>query len=166
MNWKEMVGSVAPLLGTALGGPLGGMAGKFLADALGVQPDALEDTILGANPETLLLIKNSEHDFKAKMKELGISEEKLHMEDRSSARLMAINTTLLPQAIISGIFISGFILILYTVFTGEIDLDGTMKDAALLLLGILSAGITQIMNFFFGSSSGSKEKTNLLGKPL
>ena len=39
MNWndlaKTVIGLGAPLIGTALGGPLGGMAGKLLADALG-----------------------------------------------------------------------------------------------------------------------------------
>ena len=39
MNWndlaKTVIGLGAPLLGTALGGPLGGAAGKLLADALG-----------------------------------------------------------------------------------------------------------------------------------
>jgi hypothetical protein len=36
---------------------------------------------------------------------------------------------------------------------------------ATVLLGILAAGITQILNFFYGSSSGSKEKTAILGRP-
>jgi len=70
----------------------------------------------------------------------------------------------IPQMWLSILFISGFIGILYVVFIGEIDLDGTMKDAAVMLLGILSAGVTQIMNFWFGSSSGSKEKTALIGQ--
>ena len=39
MNWNDLAKSViglgAPMLGTALGGPLGGAAGKLLADALG-----------------------------------------------------------------------------------------------------------------------------------
>ena len=37
MNWKEIVGTVAPLLGGTLGGPFGAMAGKFIADSEGVQ---------------------------------------------------------------------------------------------------------------------------------
>lgn len=71
-----------------------------------------------------------------------------------------------PQFWLSLLFIAGFLGILYVVFMGDIDLEGTMKDAAVMLLGILSAGITQIMNFWFGSSSGSKEKTDLIGSGL
>ena len=164
MDWKKLVGSVAPLLGTALGGPMGGMAGKFLADKLGVPEDELQDLVETQDPEILLQIKNLDNDFNVKMRELGIAEEKLHEESTADARLLAIQTSLLPQAIIASIFIIGFIVVLYAVFSGEIELAGNELQMANVLIGILSAGIMQIMNFFFGSSSGSKQKTNLLGK--
>ena len=52
MDWKDVaakvVGLGAPMLGTALGGPLGGMAGKVLADAFGAAaatPDAVHTAI-------------------------------------------------------------------------------------------------------------------------
>ena len=164
MNWKELVGSVAPVLGTALGGPFGGIAGKFIADKLGVSDADLPELISNGSPETLMQIKNLEHEFKARMKELDISEEQLHVQDRASARDLAKSTTLLPQAIIATVFIVGFISILYTVFTETMEFSTDQAMLANVLLGILSAGVMQIMNFFFGSSSGSKEKTNLLGK--
>ena len=41
---KNIVGAVAPTLGTALGGPMGGMAANMIADVLGVPntPKAIE----------------------------------------------------------------------------------------------------------------------------
>ena len=63
----------------------------------------------------------------------------------------------------TALFIIGFIVILYLIFSGEVNIEVGMKDTAIYVLGILSAGIAQIMNFWFGSSSGSKEKTNLMG---
>lgn len=164
MDWKGLVGSVAPVLGTALGGPFGGMAGKFIADALGCEPDELPEQIKNASPETMVEIKNLEAEFKTKMKELDLQEEQLHADDRDSARNMAVKTSLKPQAVIAGIFISGFIVVLYAVFSGEVTLTAQQAQMANILIGILSAGIMQIMNFFFGSSSGSKEKTNLINK--
>lgn len=162
-DWKKMVGSVAPVLGTALGGPFGGMAGKFIADALGTTTDELPEIIAGATPEQMMTIKNADIEFKQKMRELDISEEQLHHEDRDSARKMAIGTSLIPQAVIATVFILGFIVVLYAVFSGEVTLTAQQAQMANILIGILSAGIMQIMNFFFGSSSGSKEKTNLMG---
>lgn len=51
MNWndiaKQVIALGAPIIGTALGGPLGGAAGAILADALGVEatPDAVGKAI-------------------------------------------------------------------------------------------------------------------------
>ena len=36
---KGILGAVAPTIGTALGGPMGGMAAKMVAEALGVDND-------------------------------------------------------------------------------------------------------------------------------
>jgi hypothetical protein len=36
MDWKSIVSTVAPWIGTALGGPLGGMAVEAAAKALGI----------------------------------------------------------------------------------------------------------------------------------
>lgn len=58
MDWsdlaKQVVGLGAPLLGAALGGPLGGAAGKILADALGATeptPAAVSDALARAQGE-------------------------------------------------------------------------------------------------------------------
>ena len=61
MDWKALVKTVAPVLGTALGGPLGGAATKFLTGKLlgdeNASEQELADFIGGASPEQLLQIK-------------------------------------------------------------------------------------------------------------
>lgn len=161
-DWKAMVGNVAPVLGTALGGPFGGMAGKFIADALGTTLQELPDVILNATPDQMMKIKNADQEFKMRMRELDISEEQLNQKDRDSARELAKSTALTPQVIISSIFIIGFVIVLYSVFSGKASLTDMQQQMANILIGILSAGIVQVMNFWFGSSAGSKEKTNLM----
>lgn len=59
MDWsdltKQVIGLGAPILGNALGGPLGGAAGKILADALGATdptPTAVSDAIAKAQDPT------------------------------------------------------------------------------------------------------------------
>lgn len=164
MNWKKLVGKVAPMLGTALGGPFGGMAGKFLADKLGVKEEELPNYVESASPEVMLQIKQLENDFRVHMRELGLREEELHAEDRANARDMAKHTSLKPQVVIASVFIIGFITVLYIVFAGKADLSPESTQMANILLGILSAGIMQIMNFFFGSSAGSKVKDAIQAK--
>ena len=160
--WESILKTVAPVIGTAIGGPFGGMAAKALVSGLGGDENTTEDEmkkmVENASPETLLKLKEVETNFKTKMKELGIKEKDLAAKDRADARAMGIQTTLLPQMIISVIFISAFALILYTAFTGLGEMEETQKTIVNILLGILSAGVVQVMNFWFGSSSGSKEK--------
>jgi hypothetical protein len=65
------LGAVAPTLATALGGPLGGMAMKMVADKLGLpdaSPEALDAAVASATPEQLAEIKKVEADFKVQMK--------------------------------------------------------------------------------------------------
>ncbi len=53
---KGILGAVAPTIGTALGGPMGGMAAKMVAEALGVDndPKKIEKAIQAATPEQLV----------------------------------------------------------------------------------------------------------------
>lgn len=162
-DWKALVGSVAPTIATALGGPFAGMATKELASRLLGKDNATEEelqtALASATPETLAEVKRIDAEFKTKMKELGVDLERVHAGDRASARDLAKSTTLLPQAVLAGVFVLGFVVVMYAVFTGSVTLEGSTQQAAFILLGILSAGMTQILNFFFGSSAGSKEKT-------
>ena len=164
MDWKKLVGSVAPILGGTLGGPFGAMAGKFIADKLGVDESDLPDVIGSANPDTMLQIKNLDNEFKVKMKELGISEEQLHAGDRDSARDLAIKTSIYPQVTQSVLYDVAFIMVCYYLFSAEVTYTEAQLALISYVMGILSAGLVQVNNFWFGSSSGSKEKTNLMGK--
>ena len=57
LDWKDVAGKViglgAPMLGQALGGPLGGAAGKILAEALGSTPSpaAVNDALAKSEAE-------------------------------------------------------------------------------------------------------------------
>jgi hypothetical protein len=71
---KGIVGAVAPNLGAALGGPIGGAAMTMLSQALGCENNerALQRAIQSATPEQLAEIKKAELDFEARMKELDV----------------------------------------------------------------------------------------------
>jgi hypothetical protein len=73
MNWKGVAGKIgkfAPLLGTVLGGPVGGGVGTLVAAALGVDdsPDAV-DAALNADPQAAAKLRELEernrHDLEA-----------------------------------------------------------------------------------------------------
>lgn len=168
--WQDLVKKVAPVLGTALGGPFGGMATKWLAGKLlgdeNAPQEAVEEAITNASPETMLQVKKLENEFKVLMKELGIKEEQLHQQDRADARDMAKATSIVPQIVLSVVYDVAFIIVLYFVFTVEHTWSEVQTNIIMFVLGILSSALLQVNNFWFGSSSGSKEKTAQLGKAV
>lgn len=154
-DWKKIVGSVAPTIATALGGPLAGVATKFLAENLlgdsGKGVEDIEKYISGATPEQLVQMKQIEAQFKIEMKKADIDVQKLAVDDRKSAReLFKINVW--PQIILSSVFIVGYFGILWLLFGGTIVLDTSIRDMAGILLGVLTSGIPMILRFWFGGS--------------
>ena len=75
-NWKGLVGTVAPTLATALGGPFAGMAVKAISSAvLGNEGGSEGDIALaltGASPDTMLALKEADNSFALRMKELDV----------------------------------------------------------------------------------------------
>src|SRR5579863_10273986 len=91
---KSVLGTVAPSIASALGGPLAGMAvgslsKALLGDASAGQnaPDKIMDAVLTANnPDVLLKLHQAENEFQLAMQEHGVDLEKLAQADRDSAR--------------------------------------------------------------------------------
>jgi len=162
MDWKKTLATVAPAIATALGGPLAGVAVQMASKAIGLSDGAtegeLEAAVLSGNPDVLVRLREVNTQFEKDMKALDIDLERIHAGDRDSARKMAASTNIRPQVILATIYVGGFVAILFVLFSGEIEIPNSMRDPAMLVLGALIAGNEQIRNFFFGSSSGSKEK--------
>jgi hypothetical protein len=86
-----LIGSVAPTIATALGGPLAGMATSAISKAVLGKATGTQDEIVAVleksnNPDILLKLKEAELAFATKMKELDIDVAKIDAEDRASAR--------------------------------------------------------------------------------
>lgn len=162
MGWKDTLGVIAPTIATALGGPLAGAATKFLAGHLlgdeNASSEDVESAILGASPEQLVKIKELDNAFKLEMKSLDIDVAKLSVDNTKSAREMA-KINMWPQIVLSALFVIGYFSILISLGFGFFTLDSAAKDTLILLLGIMTREMPTIMQFWFGSSFGSKSKT-------
>ena len=161
VDWKKIVGTVAPGIATALGGPLAGLAVKALGGALGLGEGASEDAVAaavtGANPDQLLAIKQADQAFKVKMRELGVDLTKIEAADRASARELA-KANMWPQIVLSTVYTVGYFMMMYLFMTGNVEVATNLKAEFNIVLGVMTAAQTMIMQFWFGSSSGSKEK--------
>jgi hypothetical protein len=159
-----LIGSVAPSIATALGGPLAGMATKALSLALlgneSGSEDDLKAAMSNASPEQLSVLKKIDADFKVQMKSLDIDLEALAVDDRKSARSMQTETKdWIPRALAVSVTLGYFGIIAFVLMSG-LPMNGS--EVLLMLLGTLSAGWTGVMAFYFGSSSGSQKKDSLI----
>jgi hypothetical protein len=167
MDWKSLVGTVAPWIGTALGGPLGGMAVTALGSALGLS-DKTEDTIkqalAGVTPEQMLAMKTADQQFQTQMQELGFKDietlEKIAADDRKDARAMQTTTRSNVPATLSSLITLGFFAILWGLLQGWLKVNDS--QALLLLLGSLSTAWVSVIAYWFGTTHSSSEKTQMI----
>jgi hypothetical protein len=162
---KGLVGMVAPTIGTALGGPLGGVAMKFLADKFtDGDTGEVEDYLLSANPEQLANLKQANLEFEKHMADLGVRLEELEVQDRQGARDLAKEKGIKVQAGLSGLYTVGYFATLSAFILGWASVSAEMHGMVQTLIGALGAAQLQILNFWFGSSRGSKDKTDAMTK--
>ena len=108
---NDWLKTLAPLLGTALGGPLGGAAASFIADKLGIQDKTIEavSEVLNSgkmSPDQIAQIKLAEIDFKKFMADHDIKLEQIAVDDRKSARDMFSSTHSLTPSILTWIIVT------------------------------------------------------------
>ena len=180
MDWKSLaarVSTAAPLLGTLIGGPAGGAAGtavKMIAGALGVRetPEAIEAELL-ANPDAYLKLKELELANKVELQRLALEHERLAFEherarlaDVADARDRQIrheratgkkdtNLYILAWTVVIGFFGLMALLCFHALPAGS-------SDVIFMLFGALATGFGQVLQYFFGSSQSSVDKTYLM----
>lgn len=165
----DFLKTIAPWIATALGGPLGGIAIDMATQALGVSDktaDGLKKALAGVSAEDMLKLKQAEQDFQAKMTELGYKNiadlEAIAAGDRKSAREMQMTTRSRIPAILSVIVTLGYFGLLLGMLGGWLKVSDS--QALLLMLGSLTTGWGVVMAYWFGSTSGSVAKSELLAK--
>lgn len=168
-DWKTTLATVAPALAGAIGGPLAGTGVKMLSEALMGHPDATEDEIKklvmgGMTPEQLAACKKADNDFTIAMEELGIKREQLYLADTADARNRETQSgDHWTPRILAFVVLSGFYYALHWVLTGETQLADPNKAMLIgSVIGYASAKADQVISYFFGSSAGSKQKTDAM----
>lgn len=147
---------IAPTLATAVAGPLGGAAVTALANKLGVSDsvDAVAKAISG-DPAAA-----------QKIAELELEYAKLNTQDRDSARkayaaiATSENATKLDKLVVPilalGVVGLAFLLIGVLMF---VDTPNDQQQLVIFALGFITSAAGQVLSFYFGSSQGSRDKT-------
>lgn len=153
-TFGPLIGSVAPTIATALGGPVAGLAVKTLSNALFGHPDANDDEIKLAlsNPtaEQLAALKKVDSDFKVQMKSLDIDLERIAASDRDSARNYAIMTHDLTPRILAVIVVVAWGCVQWFMLHNIIPTE--MRELIARVLGTLDGALMLVLSYYFGSA--------------
>ena len=153
---------IGPTLASAIAGPFGGLAYEAVSKAMGVSQDdamrMLESEKMSS--DQIALVQQAEIELKAKAMELGLNFEQLAVNDRKSARDMQISTQSFVPPLLSVLVVVAWATIQYFLLTHVID--PSMRELIARVLGTLDGALMLVLSFYFGSSSGSQAKDQLL----
>lgn len=163
---SSLLKTIAPWIGTALGGPLGGMALTAAAGALGIsQPTTakLQQALSGMSAADSLALQQADQKFQSDMAALNFKDietlEALNVDDRKDARAMQVATKSVIPAILATVTTAGFLALLVGMMSGYLKVNDS--QALLIMLGAMQTGFTMVLSYYFGSSAGSARKDEL-----
>lgn len=170
MDWSALVplvASAAPTIGSLLGGLipfpggaiLGQVAGKVLAEALGVPatPEAVNTAITTGDP-TVIAAKLNEAEAKMIAE---VDKHKADLLDVQDARHVGVQYAEMGShiqwapTIVSTIVAIGFCLFSYIALVKPAGAD---RDIVMYLLAAWNSAFVMMLSFWLGSSSGSQKK--------
>jgi len=147
-----------------------GLAGKVAEVAGNVilgneTTDAIKDVITGSTE-----LSEADKELALAKLDADLERERLAIQDRDSARTMQ-NTALDQKDLFSKRFVyyfaagTTFLSFLSIILLYFVEIPEANKSTIYMALGaIIGTGLTGIFQFFFGSSSGSKEKDSIIGQ--
>ena len=166
---------LTPLLGNGLNLVANAVMAKgkdFVEKKLGVElkPDM--------SPEDLAKIQIAQMQHEEELMRLRIEDDKLDLaelqvllKDTNDARQREVQIANSDKAplinkIVTPVLALSILLLTFVLFGvvmfNDTPVEASRKDILIYILGVLSAIASQIVSYYFGSSAGSKEKTDAL----
>lgn len=160
----QVLKTVAPTIAMAVGGPFGALAATAISAALGTpagDDKATEAALLSATPDTLLALRKGEQDFTVRMRELGISEDKLVYDDIANARAREVAVRDNTPRNLAYLVLAFAGLCIAATLAGWTKVDSALAGT---LIGYLVAEARSALAYYFGSSKGSKDKDDAIAE--
>jgi len=157
-NIKEIVGTVAPIAGSLLGGPIGGTVGSMVAGLLGVEDDPKSiERELRNNPDALLKLKTLDADERIKslnaMYKDRADARNMSIKVQSSADWLVRSTgSMIAIFTVASAFVMDMYLLYLSVTNGEINSIFT------LIAGGTTVKSAQVLSFYFGDAKANADK--------
>jgi len=136
------------------------------------------DNVITTKEEKMSLdneIRKSEMQFQLDMQKLSNEEQQMILGDLNSARQREVQVqtseyaTQLAKNVAPYLALGTTIITLglfYVLIFSPNVIKGDSKDIILYILGVLSATLTQIYSYYFGSSAGSAAKSHTIANQM
>ena len=146
----SMVSKFAPAIGTALGGPLGGLAVTAIAEKLGVADEVEAVTkAIKADPESAIKLQQLENDkFKAVLADKDSARNR-EATIATSDKAPLLNKLISPALalIVVGAWVGIQFILINTTVPQE------MRELVARVLGTLDGALMVILSYYFGAST-------------
>jgi hypothetical protein len=169
MGWRETLMSIAPTVATALGGPLAGAAVSAIGGMLGVDnptENSIADAITSGKltPDQLSKLKELELQYQNDEKERGFKYADLAFRDRDSARKANVAGGTQKPLFWLSLFLLALTLgtEIWVLFVGYPD--ALPEIVVGRVLGLMDAVSMVVLNYWYGTTNGSAQKTELLSR--
>jgi len=174
-----LVSILTPLLGNGLNLVANAVMAKgkdFVEKKLGVElkPDM--------SPEDLAKIQIAQMEHEEELLKLRLEEDKLDLaelqmllKDTNDARQREVQIANSDKApllnkIVTPVLALSILLLTFVLFGvvmfNDTPIEASRKDILIYILGVLSAIASQIVSYYFGSSQGSKDKSDALKEAM
>lgn len=172
MNWKKLgqaIAEHAPLLGAVLPIPGAKVVCTAVAEAFGADdndPADIAAKIAAAGPEAYVKLREIETAHAEEIGKLAQAQMVSELADRQDARqrelALAGSTGRRDwmQLALATAIVVGFLAICVVVFRTGVKTE--MKDLAMVVIGVIAKIVSDIYAYYFGSSDGSRRKTEIM----
>lgn len=161
---RRAIAKMAPELAGALGGPLAGAAVEKLARAIfgrdAAGEEEIETALKALTPEQALALARADAEFKIALRQAAVEEARIDAGDRASARERQRAMEDWTPSALGAAIVVGFFVVLGAMVARRLP-EGAETEFS-IMLGALATMTAAVVNYFFGSSQGSREKTRLL----
>lgn len=161
---RRAIARTAPSLAEALGGPLAGSAVAAISRAIfgreGAGEEALGAALTTLNADQVVALKRAEMQFQTALARATVDEKRIEAGDRADARARERALRDRTPTVLGGLIIIGFFFVLGVMVAHRLPAGAETEFS--IMLGALATMTAAVVNYFFGSSVGSKEKTRLI----
>jgi len=169
MNWMDTIKKVAPVVASALGGPLAGVAVSALGELFGIEEPTQEKIRVAIETgnltgEQISAIRQLEMKLKAEEAERGFKYAELEFKDRDSARKANVDGGTAKM-----LFWMSLVLLIITLGSELVVLfNGYPKTLPEIIvgriLGLMDSVALMVLAYWYGTTNGSARKTDMLNQ--